>query len=196
MMWDAHALVPPSGITALEEATRAVGFTMRADTLTLNLLRTLAGIKVAGHFLELGTGTGISASWIADGMDAQSQLTTVDHDAHRFALAKRFLDKDARVHCVLMDGDSFIQSMAEQGTRFDFIFADMEPGKYRYLDETLALLSRGAIYVVDHMLPQPSWDEARVLKASQLLSTLDQRQDIRLTKLNWSTGIIIAAKVQ
>jgi predicted O-methyltransferase YrrM len=195
-MWDTNALAPPPGITALEEASRALGFTMCSGALTLSLLRTLAGTKVAGHFLELGTGTGISASWIADGVDAQSQLTTVDHDAQRVALAKRFLDKDARVHCVLMDGDSFIQSMVEQGKQFDFIFADMEPGKYRHLDQTLALLSIGAIYVVDHMLSQPSWDEARVLKASQLLSTLEQRQDIRLTKLNWSTGIVIAAKVR
>lgn len=195
-MWDALALVPPCGIAALEEATRAVGFTMRSDALTLSLLRTLAGTKIAGQFLELGTGTGISASWIADGMDTQSQLTTVDHDEPRVTIATRFLGKDSRVHCTLMGGNSFIQSMIEQDKRFDFIFVDMEPGKYYHLDETLGLLSMGAIYVIDHMLTQPSWDEAHVLRASRLIATLEQRQDIQLTKLNWSTGIVIAAKVR
>src|SRR5437016_472481 len=78
-MWDALTLPPPAGITELEDATHALGFTMWSDPLTLSLLRMLAATKVAGQFLELGTGTGISASWIRDGMDMQSQLTTVDH---------------------------------------------------------------------------------------------------------------------
>ena len=77
-MWGAHALVPPPGITALEEVTRAVGFTMRADALTLDLLRTLAGIKVAGHFLELGTGTGISAAILGRSTYVES-LSTAFH---------------------------------------------------------------------------------------------------------------------
>lgn len=39
---------------------------------------------------------------------------------------------------------------------FDLIFADAIPGKYEHLDETLALLRRGGLYVVDDMLPQPT----------------------------------------
>jgi predicted O-methyltransferase YrrM len=193
-MWDALPL--PAGIAELEEATHALGFTMRSDPLTLSLLRTLAATKVAGQFLELGTGTGISASWIRDGMDRQSQLTTVDQDERYVALARRFLGQDARIHCVLMDGKKFIQSLVERGKAFDLIFADMEVGKYHYLDETLGLLTLGGIYVVDHMLVQSAWDEEHVVRAFRLLSLLEQRQDIHLTKLNWSTGIVLAAKVR
>jgi len=195
-MWDAFALTPPPGITELEEATRALGFGMRSDPLTLSLLRTLAATKVAGQFLELGTGTGISASWIRDGIDTQSQLTTVDHHEDSVALARRFLGQDARVHCLLMDGKQFIASLAEQRKAFDFIFADMEIGKYQYLDETLGLLAVGGIYVIDHMLAQPSWNEEQRLRAFRLISILQERQDVQITKLNWSTGIVLAAKVQ
>ena len=195
-MWDALALTSPAGITELEEATRALGFTMWSDSLTLSLLRTLAGTKVAGQFLELGTGTGISASWIRDGMDTQSQLITVDHHKEYVALARRFLGQDSRIHCVLMDGKIFIESLLEQGKAFDLIFADMEVGKYQYLDETLRLLAVGGIYVIDHMLAQSSWDQEQRLRACQLISILEERQDVQITALNWSTGIVLAAKVQ
>jgi len=194
-MWDALAH-PPTGIRELEEATHALGFTMLSDSLTLSLLRTLAATKVAGQFLELGTGTGLSASWIRDGMDRQSQLTTVDHNEHSLALARRFLAQDRRIQCVLMHGKRFIQALLEQGKTFDFIFADMEIGKYEYLEETLSLLTLGGIYVIDHMLPQPSWDEEHILRASRLIFALERRQDVQLTKLNWSTGIVVAAKIQ
>ena len=195
-MWDALALPPPAGITDLEAATRALGFTMWSDPLTLSLLRMLAATKVAGQFLELGTGTGISASWIRDGMDTQSQLTTVDHQEEYVALVRRFLGQDSRIHCVLTEGKIFIESLLEQGKAFDFIFADMEVGKYQYLDETLRLLAVGGIYVIDHMFAQASWDEEHRLRACRLISILEERQDVRITKLNWSTGIVLAAKVQ
>lgn len=176
----------------LEEATRALGFTMRSDPLTLDLLRTLAATRRAGRLLELGTGTGISASWIRAGMDARSHLTTVDHNADYLALARRFLDQDPRVHCTLMDAWQFLQT---QDQPFDFIFADTEIGKYRYLDETLNLLAPGGIYVIDHMLPQPGWDDEHILRAFRLSSLLAQRPDLHITKLNWSTGLILAVKI-
>lgn len=31
-------------------------------------------------------------------------------------------------------------------------------------------------------------------RSARLISTLESRQDLRITKLNWSTGIVIAAK--
>lgn len=193
--WDTIILDPPPGLRVLEEATDAIGFTMKSDPLTLNLLRTLATIKPGGHFLELGTGTGISASWIRDGMDARSHLITIDHNEQFVAVARAFLGNDPRIRCVLGDGKRFIQSMREQGKTFDFIFADMEVGKYYALDDTLNLLAVGGIYVIDHLLVQPSWDEEHIARVSRLISMLKHHQNVRLTQMNWSTGILMAAKV-
>lgn len=64
----------PPAYAAIDEATRAHGFTMPSDPLTCSLLRTLAAAKPGGQFLELGTGTGLSTAWILDGMDADSTL--------------------------------------------------------------------------------------------------------------------------
>jgi hypothetical protein len=58
----------PTAYTGIDHATSQSGFTMASDSQTCSLLRTLAASKPAGRFLELGTGTGLSTSWILDDM--------------------------------------------------------------------------------------------------------------------------------
>lgn len=194
-MLDTVNLNPPSRLKHIEEATKAIGFTMGSNHLTGSLLRTLATAKPSGMLLELGTGTGLSAAWLLDGMDAQSRLITVDNNENNTAIARQFLGQDPRVTFNTMDGATFVTSMQGQGSDFDLIFADMPPGKFQYLDETLQLLKPGGLYFIDDMLLLTSWEEAHVSRVYRLISTLEHREDLRITKLNWSTGIIIAAKL-
>lgn len=189
-------LNPPSSLKDIEDATASIGFTMSSDQLTGSLLRTLAATKPAGSFLELGTGTGHGTAWILGGMDAQSSLITVDIGEHAVSVAKHFLGSDRRVTFVAMDGNVFIESMREQGRTFDFIFADMQPGKFHRLEETLQLLAPGSIYIVDDLLPLPTWEEAHLSRVVQFIATLENRNDLCVTKLNWSTGILIAVKTR
>jgi predicted O-methyltransferase YrrM len=88
-----------------------------------------------------------------------------------------------------------LDGMEAQSRSFDLIFADMPPGKYQYLEETLQLLKSGGLYVVDDMLLQTSWNEEHVGRVYKLIATLEQNKDVRITKLNWSSGIILAAKI-
>jgi predicted O-methyltransferase YrrM len=194
-MLDTVNLNPPAVLRDIEEATKSIGFTMGSDQQTGSLLRTLAASKPSGNFLELGTGTGLSAAWLLDGMDAHSRLTTVDKNETHTAIARRFLSHDSRITFVTSDGFAFIDSMRAQGKTFDFIFADMRPGKFEYLDETLELLAPGGLYIIDDLLMLSSWAESHVSSVYRLISTLEQRKDLRITKLNWSVGLIIAAKV-
>ncbi|MEY3411766.1 MAG: hypothetical protein RIQ70_452, partial [Bacteroidota bacterium] len=45
------------------------------------------------------------------------------------------------------------------------------------------------------MLPQENWPEGHAEKALKLEKYLEKRADLKLTKLNWATGIMIAVKV-
>ena len=94
---------PPAYIQ-IEEATRASGFTMASDVLTCSLLRTLAVSKPGGNFLELGTGSGLSTSWILDGMDAAAQMISVDNDEMFLNIARQFLGNDHRLTLICSDG--------------------------------------------------------------------------------------------
>jgi predicted O-methyltransferase YrrM len=176
----------------IEEATRISGFTMASDTLTCSLLRTLAASKPSGKFLELGTGTGLSTSWILDGMNDDSSLISIDNDPVFLKIAGQFLGNDKRLNLILTDGGKWIDENKQQ--KFDYIFADTWHGKYLLLDEVLMMLNKGGLYIVDDMLPQPNWPDGHQEKVIDLINYLDTREDLLLTKQVWATGIIIAVK--
>lgn len=192
-MNDLKHLNEPKSIREIDADSRAVGFTMPSDPLTCSLLRTLAASKQNGRLLELGSGTGLSTAWILDGMDANSHLTTIDNDENLLNILKKHLGKDPRLTVVCGDGDEFLQSL--NGQKFDFIFADTWSGKYRFLDEALSLLKPGGIYIIDDMLSQPNWPEGHAKKVEKLIDTLDRRSDLRIVKMSWASGIILAIKI-
>lgn len=182
----------PPAYRAINDQTVMSGFTMASDVLTGSLLRTLASSKPNSKFLELGTGTGLSTSWILDGMDEMSTLVSVDHDSRFLEIAQSFLGDDKRITFACVDGGVWIEKNKEQ--KYDYIFADTWHGKYLLLDEVLAMLNKGGFYIIDDMLPQPNWPEGHQEKASNLVNLLEERTDLILTKQTWSTGIIVAVK--
>ncbi len=178
---------------AIDAATKDMGFTMPSDILTCSLLKTLAASKPNGRFLELGTGTGLSTAWILDGMDENSSLISIDYDSKLLDIAKKYLGNDTRLNLNCIDGEAWVKE--NLGQKFDYIFADTWHGKYLMLDEVLEMLNIGGLYIIDDMLPQENWPEGHADKALNLEKYLEKRADLKLTKLNWATGIIIAVKV-
>lgn len=182
----------PKAYLAIDKATQESGFTMASDVLTCSLLRTLAGSKPSGKFLELGTGTGLSTAWILDGMDSFSSLISIDNEAKFLDIAQRFLGNDKRVDLILTDGGEWVDRNKHQ--KFDYIFADTWHGKYLLLDEVLAMLNKGGLYIIDDMLPQPNWPDGHPEKAIALIDYLEKRENLFLTKQVWATGIIVVVK--
>jgi len=182
----------PKAYHDIDTATKSSGFTMASDPLTCSFLKTLAQSKPGGKFLELGTGTGLSTSWILDGMDEKSTLISVDNDQAFQEIAKSLLGNDKRLKLVCSDGGEWIERSKTE--RYDYIFADTWHGKYLMLEEALAMLKTGGFYIVDDMLPQPNWPEGHDLKADNLVTILESRKDLSLIKMVWATGIIVAVK--
>lgn len=182
----------PAILTAILEDTRNLGFPMASEPLAGSLLRLLAATKPGGRFLELGTGTGLSTAWLLDGLDQAATLVSVDVDPEVQAIARRHLGNDHRLNLVTADAAVFLRE--QRATSFDFIFADAMPGKYEFLDEALALLRPGGLYVIDDMLPQPNWPSGHAPRVPQLLADLADRPEFRLATLAWSSGIAIAVK--
>jgi len=182
----------PKVYPVLEATSKAIGFTMPSDLYVGSILKTLIASKPASNFLELGTGIGLSLSWMIDGMDTASRLTTVDNDKKLVAIAHDFFGDDARVTVVCQDGTKWIKEY--NGKKFDLVFADAWPGKFSEIEEILALIEIGGFYVIDDMDTEPNWPEGHQEKVDKLVSYLENREDFYLTKMNWSTGLIIAAR--
>lgn len=176
----------------IEIKSKEIGFTMPSDLYVGTLLRTLIASKPKSHFLELGTGTGLSLSWMVDGMDNGSTLITVDNDPDLIEIARGYFEDDVRVQMVCKDGSEWIKNY--NGPKFDLVFADAWPGKYSELDELLELIERGGFYVIDDLLPQSNWPDGHQENVKRLVTYMENRKDLAITKLDWSTGLIIAVK--
>jgi len=193
MMVDSIFSDMPVQYENIAEATKAIEFNMASDMQTGSLLKTLAASKLSGRILELGTGTGLATSWIVDGMDERTKLITIENNTLLLDIARKAL-QDSRVEFVWADGYAWIQTYS--GEKFDMVFADAMPGKYDLFEETIGLVKVGGFYIIDDMLPQPNWPEGHADKVERFIGELGERNDILLTKLNWSTGIIIVTKIK
>ena len=182
----------PAGFKEIERATKELDFDQLSDPLLGTLLSTLAASKSKGKFLELGTGSGFSTSFLLKGMDKESSLVSIDNNPALVSIAEKYLGTDKRVKFIVGNGEDLI--LETKNESMDFIFADTWPGKYNHLDETLDLLKIGGIYLIDDMLPQDNWPEGHCIKANNLVNYLEQRKDFLITKMRWSTGVIICTK--
>jgi len=169
-----------------------IGFTMPSDVFIGTLLKTLITSKPQSNILELGTGIGLSLAWMVEGLDDHSKLTSVDNDPALINIASDFFGNDPRVELICADGTAWIKQYT--GEKFDLVFADAWPGKYSEIEEILDLIQVGGFYVIDDMTPQPNWPEGHQEKASSLIAYLETRDDFSLTKLDWSTGIILMTR--
>jgi len=192
-MTDTIFLEMPVQYEIIVQATKKLDFKMASDMQTGSLLKTLAASKPSGRILELGTGTGLATSWIIDGMDDKTQLITIENNGLLLDIAREAL-QDRRVEFILADGYEWIQNYS--GEKFDLVFADAMPGKYDLLEETIALVKAGGLYIVDDMLPQPNWPGGHSEKVKTFITDLEERKDVTITKLNWSTGLIIVTKLK
>jgi len=181
----------PGEYEAIKEATIELQFNMASDLYTGSLLKTLVASKPSGRFLELGVGTGLATAWIVSGMDEKSSLIAIENNEILIGVANKNI-VDSRVEFILTDAYEWIRHY--KGEKFDFIFADAMPGKYDLFDETIAMLNSGGLYIIDDMLPQPNWPLGHDQKVRSFISRLESRNDLLMTKMNWSTGIIIITK--
>jgi predicted O-methyltransferase YrrM len=193
-MDDISYVRPPSALARILKKSADLGFEMASEDRTGALLRTLAASKPGGRFLELGTGTGVATAWVLDGMDAESELFSVDVNPDFQAAAAEALGNDGRLILISEDAVGFLQR--QPAASYDFVFADALRGKYEGLDEALRVVRPGGFYVIDDMLPQSNWPEGHGPRVLALLDTLAGRTDFEITPMAWASGLVLAVRKQ
>ena len=157
------------------------------------LLRTLVSSKPKSKILELGTGTGLGAIWIIDGMDNSSEFHTVENDKKLLSILQKYFSEDSRVKIYNSTGEDFISKNIN--VKYDFIFADTWPGKFILLDEVLDMIKIGGIYLIDDMKIMNDWPKEHIEKVSILREKLNKRTDFNVCNLEYSTGLMICSKL-
>jgi predicted O-methyltransferase YrrM len=191
-MFDDNTAAAPATWREIDARSRALGFDMPSEAGTGAVLRLLAAAKPEGRLLELGTGTGLATAWLLDGIGQGASLVSVDTDPDVQAVARAVLGGDPRVAFVIQDGLDYVR--AQPPASFDLIFADAWPGKYQGLDDALALLRPGGLYVVDDMSPQPNWPQGHQPSVDELTARLKSHPDLAAVTLDWASGLVVAAR--
>jgi predicted O-methyltransferase YrrM len=182
----------PENLLTIEAKSKEIGFTMPSDRHVGALLRSLIASKPKARVLELGTGASLSLTWMVDGLGQDGSLISIDNDPELISLAHAFFGEDSRVQLICDNGTTWLKEY--NGLSFDLIFADAWPGKYSELEEALALLEPGGFYVIDDMKEQPNWPTGHAAKAAGLIQQLESRNDLLISQMDWSTGVVLATK--
>jgi predicted O-methyltransferase YrrM len=191
-MFDSQPHRCPSALPAIVAATAAVGFNMISEPAVGALLATLAASKPGGRLLELGTGTGHGTAWLLLGMDSRATLDTVDTDHEVVAIARRHLGSDKRVTFHVTDGADFLR--AAPRAQFDLVYADAWPGKFSHLEDALALVRPGGIYVIDDLLPRPNWPEGHAPKVPALIDDIERLPGFVTVRMAWASGLMLVVR--
>jgi predicted O-methyltransferase YrrM len=185
---------PPNAYEAIIADTRRISFMQWCWPPVGALLRVMAASKPGGRMIEIGTGTGVGTCWLLDGMDATARLTTVDIDPKVQAIARTHLGTDPRL--TILSEDAAVTIRREAPNSFDLIFADGGAGKHTLLNEALALLRPGGIYICDDTKPHPMWPPEHTVKIPHLMEALAAKQGFRRLYLDWSSGAVVMVKTK
>jgi caffeoyl-CoA O-methyltransferase len=116
-------------------------------------LRFLVRMVGARHAIEIGTFTGYSSLWIAEGLPADGQLVTLDLDMKSLEMARYYWARSPHGRKITWKiGDALDTLKLIQGP-VDFIFIDADKENYlNYWRLCVPKLRRGGIIVVDNVL--------------------------------------------
>ena len=121
---------------------------------TEDLLRFLLRVLSPERILEIGTGTGYSALFMAEQCPRLQYLLSYESSTKRFAKAKELVEVAGRsdvIHLKNQDAVKGLESPMEQ--RFDFVFLDgAKAQNHAFLRLTAPLLRQGGIIAVDNAL--------------------------------------------
>ena len=111
--------------------------------------------------LELGTFTGYSALCLAEGLQADGKLVTIEHNDEMEEAIRRNLSLSPlgeKIELVIGDAKEFLRQLGDEAKgeeAFDLVFIDADKKEYsEYLDLVLPLMRPGGWILADNTL----WD--------------------------------------
>jgi predicted O-methyltransferase YrrM len=177
-------------VTRLRARAADVGFDAVSDPSLGDLLAALTASKPGGRFLELGTGVGVGTACLLRGMDGAGRLTTIEKEAELSLIAQEAIQDD-RVDWVVGDGAAWLSKATDS---FDLVFADTWPGKFTHLEEALALIRPGGLYVVDDLVPQPHWPDDHRDAVKRLVATLRSKSGWITAQIQDASGLLLCTR--
>jgi len=126
---------------------------MISGRLQGRLLSFLSKIISPKNILEIGTFTGYSALCLAEGLQQNGKLITIEYDEKLKEIIDKYVNKSGykgKIKLIIGDALSVIPSLNEN---FDLVFVDAhKPDYLNYYEMLLPKINSGGIIIVDNVL--------------------------------------------
>lgn len=138
------------------------------------------------HILEIGTYTGYSALCLAEGLQQDGKLFTIDPNEETNLFAKSFIEKSPlkdKIYLITGDAKSVISTLK---FKWDIVFIDADKKNYpSYFDLVIDQVNSGGIIIADNVLWSGKVLDEKKDKDTQVIHDFNTRvsSDERITPL-------------
>ncbi|WP_026999357.1 O-methyltransferase [Eisenibacter elegans] len=152
---EAHTSAEPEQLQALNRDTHAhvLKPRMLSGHLQGRFLALLSQLKQPRYILEIGTYTGYSALCLAEGLQPQGELHTLDNNEELAPRIRRYFAQSpyaAQLHLHIGNALDLIPALKQP---FDLVFIDADKKNYdKYYDLIFDQLPSGALIIADNVL--------------------------------------------
>lgn len=165
-------------------------------------LRLLAAACGARSVIEIGTGTGVSGTWLLRGMRPDGVLTSIDVEQEHQRLARLTYAEagfaPGRVRLICGPALEVLPRFTEEA--YDLLFIDALKAEYpEYLVEGVRLLRPGGVVAVDNALwhdkvADPDMDDPDTTAVRSLLETVAEDAGLVSALLPVGDGLLAAVR--
>jgi predicted O-methyltransferase YrrM len=167
-----------------------------------SVLSMLAAAGSAKAVVEIGTGTGVSGTWLLRGMRPDGVLTTIDVESEHQRIARRIFVEagftPSRTRIIAGRGLDVLPRLAD-GV-YDLIFVDSDAAEFSpCADAALRLLRPGGTLVVNGALAggrisDPSARDADTVTIRELIRSMREAEEWTTALLPTGAGLLVAVR--
>ncbi len=154
------------------------------------LLAMISKLVNPKNVLEIGTYTGYSALCLAEGMQKNGTLHTIDHNEELVDFQKKYFDKSEFKNNIKQYLGNAIDILPGLNEKFDLVFIDADKANYtNYFNLIIDKMNKGGVILSDNVLwsgkvtetPNPKdLDTIALIAYNKLLHTDDRIETILL----------------
>ena len=166
------------------------------------IVRTLAAAIAAKNVVEIGTGAGVSALWLLDGMHPDGVLTSVDIEAEHQLIAKDAISQAGiapnRVRLINGRANEVLDRLTESA--YDIVLIAGKPMELSAnISRALTLLRTGGVLIIDRALwndklADPAQRDPDTMSMRQAIEALATGEDFVGSLLPVGGGLLVAVK--
>ncbi len=166
------------------------------------VLRTFAAAIDAKNVVEIGTGAGVSALWLLEGMNPDGILTSVDNEAEHQLIAKDAIAQAGispnRVRLIHGNPQEVLGRLTEAA--YDIVLISCRPLELQsHVDRAMKLLSPSGLLIIDRALlndklADPNQTDAETTAARGVIESLASNEDLIGALLPVGGGLLVAVK--